>query len=118
MLTDRNNREYFIGNVFDNWESLRNNIDLMSSKLKIYDKAQNEKCRNCFAVGFCGFCPALHILDNDFKVTEQYQDTCRRIRQQTEHFLVQMAKIRTNSKKWNNLLKGIDLSFTDEMQVC
>jgi uncharacterized protein len=118
MLTDGRNPEYLIGNVSDDWESLRKNIDRMSQKLKIYDKAQNEKCKNCFAVGFCGFCPALHILDNDFKVTEQYQDTCERIKRQTERFLIEMTKIRTDSKKWSNLLKGMNSSLSPEMKAC
>ena len=55
---------------------------------------------------------------NDFKITEQYQETCERIRNQTEKFLVQMARIRTDPKKWNNLLRGLNLSLSQETKVC
>lgn len=118
MLTSGKKREFFIGNVHDNKDHLFSNIQKMGDKLTIYDKAKNKNCNNCYAVGFCSFCPAIHILENDFEVTEQYQDTCKLVKSQVEDFLIKMAEIRIDENKWNNLLKSIDISYAENSKVC
>lgn len=119
MLCDGKKNDFLIGSILDDPNKLRASIASMINKLETYDKLNNEKCKNCFAIGFCGFCPALHILNNDFKVTDQYEKTCDMIRKQAEYFIIQMAKIRTNTEKWNNLLRGIEAAFKDDgRKVC
>ncbi|NOQ24620.1 MAG: radical SAM protein [Bacteroidales bacterium] len=118
MLTSGKKPDFFIGNINDDKDHLFSNIQKMSDKLKTYDKAKNSNCNNCFAAGFCGFCPAIHILENDFKVTEQYEDTCKLVQNQVKDFLFRMAEIRLDENKWNNLLKSVDISFTENTIVC
>jgi uncharacterized protein len=118
LITSGKNPDYLIGNINDDKDLLDKNFIRISEKLKIYDKAKNEKCSSCFAVGFCGFCPAVHILENDFQVAEQYEDTCKMVKSQVEDFLIKMAAIRMDEKKWNNLLHSIDISYVKKTKVC
>ncbi|RPH32209.1 MAG: radical SAM protein [Bacteroidales bacterium] len=118
LITSGKKTDFLIGNVNDDKEILSREISVMSDKLKIYDKAKNENCNNCFAVGFCGFCPAVHILENNFKITEQYQDTCEIVKSQVENFLVNMAAIRIDETKWKNLLQSVDISYYKEARAC
>ena len=112
MLTDAKLDNLKITNIQEPNNIISANIKDFKEKLLILRKSKNPQCLNCYAIGLCGFCPAMDIIDNGFKIPENFDNYCIKARENAEHFIVRMAKNREDKVKWENMQKSIELTFS------
>ncbi len=112
MLTDAKLDNLKIGNIKEEPESVKKSIEQFKKKLQILRKSESSRCLDCYAIGLCGFCPAMEIASNGFEIPEHFDDYCTRARKNAEYFVVRMAKNREDEEKWENMQKSIELTFS------
>ncbi len=109
LLADNKNKDFFIGNITDN--DLEEKIAKEEKKLDFLRKDKKEECSSCYAVGLCGFCPAIEILNNNYKLPVNYNYFCNRTREQVKDFIIKITKIRDNRENWEKLQESLELMF-------